>query len=117
MMIQKNFVASPCGNIDRNAEGHPRGCLLGCGRIGRGSYPMTTSIESENKNELTLEETERLFPVAAELISQSGWDQVSQTLAVALAMQQVCQEQAPRIHQLAQELLQLKAAPAKRRAG
>jgi molybdopterin biosynthesis enzyme len=70
----------------------------------------TASFEGEviGKTELTFAETERLLPPAVEFISQAGWDQVPKMLAVALAVHQVVDEQAERVHQLARALLERK---------
>jgi len=61
------------------------------------------------KSELTMAETERLLPPAVDFIAQAGWDQVPKMLAIALAVHQVVDEQATRVHQLARALLRRKS--------
>ena len=68
----------------------------------------STEEEVTNKNDLTPAEMERLLPPAVDFISQAGWDQVPKMLAIALAVHQVVDEQATRIHQLARAILERK---------
>jgi hypothetical protein len=62
--------------------------------------------EDAKKGDLTQAETVRLFHSAADLLVTVGWDEIPRRLAVALAMHQVIDEQAPRIHHLALSVLQ-----------
>ncbi len=68
----------------------------------------STDEEVIKKNELSPAEMERLLPTAVEFLSQAGWDQSARMLAIALAVHQVVDEQATRIHQLANALLERK---------
>jgi chorismate mutase len=61
----------------------------------------STEEEAVIKTDLTLAETIRLLQPATNFIAQEGWDQVPRMLAIAMAIHQVVNEQAPRVRQLA----------------
>jgi hypothetical protein len=58
--------------------------------------------------ELTEQETERLLPHAIDYLTQADWEQGEKKLALALATQQVVDENAERVRQIATRILAAK---------